>query len=148
MQLGYKNAFVLADGAKFYFKFTRRYIANLLNLYAQLNKFHSKFYAVEHVSTFASQNISQMYPPRAVKTRLHKTPRTKQLVAPLTIHRFLACDGYSRCKSVAANDCNTPLLAFSARQTFHSCTRTRQASLWQLFLFVQSQDVSYRRGAI
>ena len=45
IQLRCKNAFVLADGAKFRFKFIRRYGANLLNLYAQLNKFHSKFYA-------------------------------------------------------------------------------------------------------
>ena len=34
-----------AGGTKFRFKFIRRYGANLLNLYAQLNKFHSKFYA-------------------------------------------------------------------------------------------------------
>ena len=51
MQLGYKNAFVLAGSTKFRFKFIRRYGANLLNLYAQLNKFHSKFYAAEYVST-------------------------------------------------------------------------------------------------
>ena len=30
MQLGYKNAFVLAVGAKFRFKFIRRYVANFI----------------------------------------------------------------------------------------------------------------------
>lgn len=96
----------------------------LLNLYARQCKFHFKILCRSSAaSTLAPQNISQMYPPRAVKTRLHQTARH----AAHDPSVFGVRHGYSRCKSVAANDCNTPLLAFSTQRTFHSCTRARQA---------------------
>ncbi len=64
-----------AGGTKFRFKFIRRYGANLLNLYAQLNKFHSKFYAAEYVST-RSQNIPQMQLHYKTRPTKHRAPNS------------------------------------------------------------------------
>lgn len=148
----------LATKTRLYLQTVRNFVLNLfaatsqilLNLCARQCKFHFKILCRSSAaSTFASQNISQMYPPRAVKTRLHKTPRAKQLCrAACYTMVFSVQHEHSRYKSVATYNRNTSILAFSTQQTFHSCTRARQASLWQLLLLAQSQDVSYRRSAI
>ena len=47
----------------------------MLNLYAQLNKFHSKFYAAEYVST-RSQNIPQMQLHYKTRPTKHRAPNS------------------------------------------------------------------------
>ena len=97
----------------------------LLNLCARQCKFHFKILCRSSAaSTLAPQNISQMYPPRAVKTRLHKTPRAKQLCR--AVHDpsvFGVRHGYSRCKSVAVNDnLSTLRIDLQSMKSFYQCT--------------------------
>ena len=125
IQLRCKNAFVLADGAKFRFKFICRYSANLFMRAVTQISFkilrrrackHSLAKYIANVPTSCCKNTPAQNTAHQTARRAAHDPSV-----------FGVRHGYSRCKSVAANDCNTPLLAFSARQTFHSCTRAPQA---------------------
>lgn len=49
MQLGYKNAFVLAVGAKFRFKFICRYGANFIKFMRTAINSVLEFYVAEHL---------------------------------------------------------------------------------------------------
>lgn len=113
-----------ADGTKFRFKFIRRYGANFIKFMRTAINFILKFLhrrACKHIR-IAKHAVN------AVILQNVPAQNTACQTARRTAHDpsvFGVRHGYSRCKSVAANDCNTPLLAFSARQTFHSCTRAR-----------------------
>ena len=85
MQLGYKNAFVLAVGAKFRFKFIRRYVANFIKFTRVTINFVPKFYAAEHCKHSLAKHAACS---RTANYNPHKTPRAKQLVAPLAIQCF------------------------------------------------------------
>lgn len=134
-----------AGGTKFRFKFIRRYGANLLNLYAQLNKFHSKFYAAEYVST-RSQNIPQMQLHYKTRLTKHRAPNSSS--HRLRCTNFDVRHGRSHCKLAATYDRNTPLPAFSVRRTFQSCTHARQANTPTVSLARATINASYRQGAI
>ena len=75
MQLGYKNAFVLADGAKFRFKFIRRYGTNFIKFMRTAINFILKFLhrrACKHIRiTKHTANAS------ALRNMPDKTPRAK-----------------------------------------------------------------------
>lgn len=146
IQLRCKNAFVLADGAKFRFKFICRYSANLfMRAVTQISFKILRRRACKH--SLAKHTANAV----ALRNMPDKTPRAKQLsVEQLATQRFLACAvralalQISRCKQQPQYSAHRP----SKHEIFLPMYSRGKPSLQQLLPLAQSQDVSYRRCAI
>ena len=136
-----------AGSAKFRFKFIRRYVANFIKFMRTTINSVLKFYVAEYCKHSLAKHTANAVALRNMPARQNTARQTA--VAQLATHRFFGVrHGYSHCKSAAANDCNTPLLAFSARPTSHSCTRARQANTPTVSPARATINASYRQGAI
>lgn len=134
--------------AQFRFKFIRCYVANLLNLYAQRHKFRLKFFAAEYFVSTRSQNIPQMQLHYETRPTKHRAPNG------FLSHGLLHNDFWRAARALALQisrcerrpQYSAHLL--SKYEIFLPMYSRGKPNLQQLLLLVQSQDVSYRRGAI
>ncbi len=145
IRLRCKNAFILADGAKFRFKFICRYSANLFMRAATQISFRN--FTPQSIVNTRSQNI-----PYAAALRIIPTQNTARQTA---LSRSLLHNGFqraaralalqiSRCEQQPQYSAHRP----SKHEIFLPMYSRGKPSLQQLLPLAQSQDVSYRRCAI